>query len=79
MAGDIRAYVDLDWTTWHCPCGASHCNRYNQGGETTAWLAEHAPHSSGFETEHITADGARCLGGKIPEPTRRPLSRKEGA
>ena len=62
---DFTAHVDLDWTTWYCPCGASFCNRDDWDG-VTAWRTEHLEHTSGYETIITTDRGASVYASHPP-------------
>lgn len=64
----MRCDVDLDWSTFYCPCGASLCTRYEGAQSINAWFATHKPHTNGEMLSHTTPDGNRVYG--EPEPDR---------
>jgi hypothetical protein len=60
--GALVLRVDLDTSTYVCPCGSS----FTWGGfdeQLRPWLEVHRPHTNGSTEETITADGCRATGG----------------
>jgi hypothetical protein len=59
----LKLQVDLDTSTYRCPCGESFTWSGLDDG-LSPWLALHAPHADEKEIEEtITADGCRATDG----------------
>ena len=54
---DIVRTLDLDTTTYRCPCG----EQWDTGdpGDANAWVKRHAQHSSGWILEHFEEGSER--------------------
>jgi hypothetical protein len=67
--GPLKLQVDLDTSTYVCPCGSSFTWSGLDDG-LRPWLDTHELHANGQTEETVTADGCRATGGT---PTTRIL------
>jgi hypothetical protein len=66
MTKHMRCDIDLDWCTYHCPCGTSCCTRFLGLETISKWLQDHKAHTDGQILEHTTEEGNRAWA--EPEP-----------
>ena len=59
----MRCSIDLDWCTYHCPCGNSMCTRFESDSQIINWVELHKLHTNGKVVEHTTPNGRRAWGG----------------
>lgn len=63
----MQRHIDLDWCSYHCPCGHVIYSRHCSDRAIDRWLQDHRPHTNETVLEHTTSDGQRAWGGPVPD------------